>query len=212
MKSFNSDYFALSSDEAPRSFWEPLFPLPYRGDLVRFSSANALDPSIVAGLIRQESEFNPEALSRVKAMGLTQVMPATGRELARRSGIKPFSTRMLYQPAVNLQLGTRMLRSMLDQWNGKWELALASYNAGKSRVDKWITWGEYREPSEFVETIPFTETRDYVQAVLRNAAMYRRLYGDQLTAAALPTEEPTAAVKPAAAKKAAPRKPAPKRR
>jgi len=81
------------------------------------------------------------------------------------------------QPATNLKLGSKYLRSMLDEWGGKWEETLASYNAGKSRVDEWLSWDVYREPAEFVETIPFTETRDYVQAVLRNAAMYRRLYG-----------------------------------
>jgi soluble lytic murein transglycosylase len=69
---------------------------------------------------------------------------------------------------------------MLDQWGGKWEHTLASYNAGKSRVNEWITWGDFEEPAEFVETIPFTETRDYVQAVVRNAALYRQIYQDGL--------------------------------
>jgi len=80
----------------------------------------------------------------------------------------------------------RYLRSLLDQWEGKWEQTLAAYNAGASRVQEWITWGNYQEPAEFVETIPFTQTRDYVQSVLRNAAAYRRIYGAKLTAAVAP--------------------------
>ncbi len=73
-------------------------------------------------------------------------------------------------------MGTYFLRATLDQWNGKWEPTLASYNAGKNRVNDWVTWNHYDEPAEFVESIPFTETREYVQAVLRNAAVYRQLY------------------------------------
>src|ERR1041384_6268987 len=106
---------------------------------------------------------------------------------------------MLYQPSTNLRLGTTYLRSLLDQWGGKWEQALASYNAGKSRVFDWITWGNFQEPAEFVETIPFTETRDYVQSIFRNAAAYRRIYGAKLAA----DIEPPAKVQKVAAKPAA---------
>ena len=81
---------------------------------------------------------------------------------------------------MNLRLGTTYLRSLLDQWGGKWEETLASYNAGKTHVLEWIKWGNFQEPGEFVETIPFTETREYVQSVLRNAAAYRRIYGTKL--------------------------------
>ena len=86
------------------------------------------------------------------------------------------TTRVLYQPAANLKIGSSILRSMLDQQGGKVEQTLAAYNAGPHKVVEWMGWGTYREPAEFVESIPFTETRDYVQAVLRNAEMYRRLY------------------------------------
>jgi soluble lytic murein transglycosylase len=96
--------------------------------------------------------------------------------MARRNGVRRFRTSMLFQPATNLKLGTGYLRSMLDEWGGKWEQTLASYNAGKTHVEEWVTWNSFQEPAEFVETIPFTETREYVQAVLRNAAIYRRLY------------------------------------
>jgi soluble lytic murein transglycosylase len=107
---------------------------------------------------------------------------------------------MLFQPETNLRLGISYLHSLLTQWSGQWEHALASYNAGKSRVDEWLTWGDYREPAEFVETIPFTETREYVQAVLRNAALYRQLYGPKGAALA----DQAAPAKPPAAAKSAP--------
>jgi soluble lytic murein transglycosylase len=83
---------------------------------------------------------------------------------------------MLFEPEVNLKLGTMHLRQMLDAHEGQWELTLATYNAGKSRTNLWQTWYNYREPAEFVETIPFSETRNYVQAVLRNADVYRQIY------------------------------------
>ncbi|HXI44290.1 MAG TPA: lytic transglycosylase domain-containing protein, partial [Bryobacteraceae bacterium] len=188
MKSFAPDYLTTPIDQMPRRFWELLFPVPYQRDLVRNAKLQNLDACMVAALIRQESEFNPAAISRKNAYGLTQLMPATGRQLARRNGLRRFRTSMLFQPATNLQLGERYLRSMLDQWGGKWEETLASYNAGKTRVDEWLGWNySFQEPAEFVETIPFTETREYVQAVLRNAAIYRRLYGTAM--AALPSTD-----------------------
>jgi soluble lytic murein transglycosylase len=176
MKALNPDYLNLPIAAAPRQFWEMLFPLPYKKDLVSSAEERKLDPYLIAGLIRQESEFNPQALSRAKAYGLTQVRPATGRLFARKAGVPRFTTRTLYQPAANLKIGTSILRSMLDQHDGSIEQTLAAYNAGPNRVVEWRTWANFREPAEFVESIPFTETRDYVQAVLRNAEMYRRLY------------------------------------
>jgi soluble lytic murein transglycosylase len=182
MKSFAPDYLSTPFDQMPRAFWEFLFPLPYRKDLVRNATLQNLDPYVVAALIRQESEFNPAAVSRKSAYGLTQLMPATGRQLARRNGVRRFRTSMLLQPSTSLQLGARYLRTMLDECGGKWEETLAAYNAGKTHVDQWRTWNSFQEPAEFVETIPFTETREYVQAVLRNAAIYRRLYGAAISA------------------------------
>jgi soluble lytic murein transglycosylase len=177
MKSLAPDYLALPLNAAPRQFWELLFPLPYRGELFQNAQALGLDPYLVAGLVRQESEFDPLAVSRARAYGLTQVRPGTGREFARKVGISRFSSRLLYQPSANLKIGSAILRSMLDRQNGKLEPTLAAYNAGPNRATEWLGWYTYREPAEFVEAIPFTETRDYVQAVLRNADVYRRLYG-----------------------------------
>jgi soluble lytic murein transglycosylase len=154
---------------------------------------------MVAALIRQESEFNPRARSGKNALGLAQVRPGTGRSLARRVGLRGYSASTLYQPDANLRIGTYYLRSQLDKWGGKWEQTLAAYNAGPSRANEWITWGDFEEPAEFVETIPFTETRDYVQAVVRNAALYRAIYQSGIPAE---TAVAKVAAKPASKKTA----------
>jgi len=176
MKALAPDYLNLRLTEAPHRYWELLFPLPFRAELTADARRRGLDPFLVAGLVRQESEFNPEAVSRARAYGLTQVQPGTGRQFARSAGVLRVNTRVLTQPAANLKIGTAILRSMLDHNGGNLEQTLASYNAGPNRVAEWLTWYTYREPAEFVESIPYSETREYVQAVLRNAEMYRRLY------------------------------------
>lgn len=176
MKGMSPEYLNVPLESSPRKYWELLFPLPYRAELTADAEAHQVDPYLLAGLIRQESEFDPNALSSANAYGLTQVRPGTGRQFALRAGVPRFSTRMLYQPAANLKIGASILRSMLNQNDGRLEQTLAAYNAGPARLAEWLTWNTYREPAEFVESIPFTETRDYVQAVLRNADIYRRLY------------------------------------
>lgn len=170
------NYFAVDLPSLPRSYWEALFPKPYWSDLKKFSSSNALDPYLVASLIRQESEFNPAAVSHANAVGLMQLLPKVGRGVAKEEKLRHFSTQQLFTPGVNMQLGTRYFRSMVDKF-GAFEYALAAYNAGADRVQDWLGQGKYRDPQEFVESIPFTETREYVQAILRNANVYRQLYG-----------------------------------
>ena len=170
------DYFAMNVSSLPRSYWEALFPKPYWSDLKKFCSQNALDPYLIASLIRQESEFNPNAVSRKNAVGLMQLLPKVGKGVAKQEKLKHFSTQQLFNPAINLQLGTRYFRGMVDKF-GTFEYALAAYNAGSDRVDDWLAQGKYRDPQEFVESIPFTETREYVQAIMRNTSVYRQLYG-----------------------------------
>jgi soluble lytic murein transglycosylase len=179
IKGLATGYLSMPLTAAPEKFWKLAFPLPYRRELEKNSRLRSLDANIVAALIRQESEFDPRAVSRARAYGLTQVLPSTGRQISRRLGIRRFRTDMLYQPEINLKLGTYHLKSLLEEHDGHWERTLAAYNAGKSRVREWLTWGNFREPAEFIETIPFTETRNYVQIVLRNAYIYRTLYGDK---------------------------------
>ncbi len=177
IKHYAPGYLSVPMDTAPDKFWRLAFPLPYRSDLEKYSRLNSLDPFLVAALIRQESEFNPKAVSRSNARGLTQILPSTGRQLSRKLRMRGYSTGMLFHPETNLKIGTFYLKAMVDQLQGKQEAALASYNAGKSRVVAWLAMADYREPAEFVESIPFSETRIYVESVLRNAEVYRKLYG-----------------------------------
>ncbi len=177
MKRSTPNYFAVDIPDLPRPYWEALFPKAYWSDLRKYSLLNGLDPYLVASLIRQESEFNALALSRANAVGLMQLLPKTGKTVAKQVKLKGYSAPQLYTPAVNLQLGTRYFKDMVDKYNGQFEYALAAYNAGSDRVGDWLGQGHYRDPQEFVESIPFTETREYVQAILRNANVYRQLYG-----------------------------------
>lgn len=176
MKSFSGDYLSLPLEKASMKFWQMLFPLPYKDEVFQNARAHGLDPFYVAGLIRQESEFNPLAKSPANALGLMQIEPSTGRMLGRRDGMRSVPATLLLNPSVSIRLGTQYLRSQLDSWDGDWYRTLAAYDAGPGRVRQWLNLASLREPLEFVETIPFTETREYVQAVLRNADMYRELY------------------------------------
>jgi soluble lytic murein transglycosylase len=177
MKRSTPNYFAVDIPDLPRPYWEALFPKAYWTDLRKYSVLNGLDPYLVASLIRQESEFNALALSHANAVGLMQLLPKTGKTVAKQVKLRGYSAPQLYTPAVNLELGTRYFKDMVDKYNGQFEYALAAYNAGTDRVGDWLGQGHYRDPQEFVESIPFTETREYVQAILRNASVYRQLYG-----------------------------------
>lgn len=176
IKAYAPGYLYMPLDEAPVEFWQLAFPLPYRASIQQHSYEESLDPFLVAALIRQESEFNAKVISHANAYGLMQLLPTTGRQLARHFGIRRFNTTQLLLADRNIQLGTYFFRNLLNSCGGQMELALASYNAGPGRANLWRSWGPFREPAEFIETVPFHETRGYIQIVLRNADVYRRLY------------------------------------
>lgn len=176
MKHSNISFFTLPMDQVPAIYWQLLFPQPYWKELVADAGSNALDPYLVASLIRQESEFNPGALSPKSAYGLMQLLPSVGKSLAKKHGIKGFTTNQLLDPTINLELGTINLKQAIDRYGGQVEYALAAYNAGDTPVRQWLASNDYKDVPEFVESIPYSETREYVQAILRNREMYRALY------------------------------------
>ena len=160
--------------EIPADAWRAAFPLPYESRVRSEAARNQLDPMLVAGLVRQESAFEPAALSRVGAVGLMQVMPQTALKLARQLKVR-YARSRLTDPGYNLQLGSRYLANLIQGF-GTPEAALAAYNAGEDHVVQWTAGQDYIEAAEFVESIPFTETREYVQIVIRNAEVYRQVY------------------------------------
>ncbi len=172
-------FFMLPFDRVPTIYWQLLFPRPYWSDLVADSERNGLDPYLAASLIRQESEFNAGVVSHANAYGLMQLLPSVGKAAAKKLGLKGFNANQLLNPATNLQLGTLNLREVLDRFSGQKEYALAAYNAGDTPIRQWLSAGDYKDIPEFVESIPYTETRDYVQAILRNREIYRQLYSSR---------------------------------
>jgi soluble lytic murein transglycosylase len=170
-----------SIQSIPLAYWRILFPEPWWDTIKTEAAKNNLDPYLVASLIRQESEFNPAVISYANAYGLMQLLPTVGKKMAREEGISGFSIYHLLDPATNIRLGTRYLREGMNKFGGVTEYALAAYNAGDSRVEDWQAAGPYQGIDEFVESIPFTQTREYVEAILRNVEIYREI--DAATAA-----------------------------
>jgi soluble lytic murein transglycosylase-like protein/TolA-binding protein len=166
---------ALEAGAAESRTYRLIFPLLFADPLVASSRAQNLDPALTAALIRQESLFDSMATSRAGARGLMQLMPAVGRELARARRWSSWHSDSLYQPTLNLALGTAHLSWALQRYGGL-ERTLAAYNAGGSRVTRWARFPGSRDPEVFVEWIPFPETRTYVRTVLRNLDFYRALY------------------------------------
>ena len=135
-------------------------------------------------MARQESAFDPRAQSQVGARGLMQLMPATAKRTAQRFGIDFDQAKLLDDPAYNARLGSAHLGDLMDDWRGSYILTFASYNAGGGNVRKWVqAYGDPRsadvDPVDWVERIPFSETRNYVQRVLENFQVYRRRLGEQ---------------------------------
>jgi soluble lytic murein transglycosylase len=154
-----------------------VFPFPYREAVYAEAERVGIDPILYAGLVRQESSFRATVKSPVGAVGLGQIMPSTGKWLAPAVGIRNYRNKLLEVPELNVRMGATYLRDLLNRYNGAADLALAGYNAGPGRADRWRRQFNYgRDTDAFREAIPFDETRQYVMLVLRNEAVYRRLY------------------------------------
>jgi soluble lytic murein transglycosylase len=194
----NGGYFSLLADLMSRygdrtaalriaklASYKDVVLLPYLDPLVELPAAPSganVEPALILGLTRQESEFDAGAVSTAGARGLMQLMPATARRTANQYGIG-YRQASLNDPSYNMQLGMAHLNDLLRQWNGSYILTIASYNAGAGNVENWIeTYGDPRgseiDPLDWLELIPFGETRNYVQRVLENTQVYRnRLAG-----------------------------------
>jgi soluble lytic murein transglycosylase len=182
MKRAYPEHVSAAGAQLPDTVWRILYPLDHADALVRSALAENLDPALVAALVCQESTFQADARSGVGAMGLMQLMAPTARELARGLGLRAPS---LTSPGDNLRLGSRYLRQMIQRYDGRVERALAAYNAGPTRVRNWTAGHPGMSSEDFVERIPFQETRHYVMTILTSREQYRRIHGLQAPAGAL---------------------------
>jgi soluble lytic murein transglycosylase len=169
-----TQFEARRFDQIPDEALRTAYPLPYRDLIERESLRYHLDPMLVAGLIRQESAFATDAVSYANAVGLMQLWPPTATKLARNLKFR-YARGRLFDPEYNVKLGTLYLSDLLNVY-GTPEAALAAYNAGETHVEEWNAGQNYQETAEFVESIPITQTREYVQIVARNAELYRQIY------------------------------------
>jgi soluble lytic murein transglycosylase len=167
--------FARAGGLAGADLQEITYPL---GALQRLESTafDGLDPLFVGALIMAESDWNPQAFSRVGARGLMQLMPDTGRRLAKDLGVGLASDDQLFDPTLNLRLGVAYLNELRRHFDGSLPLVLASYNAGEDEVGKWWARRTGDDIEEFIANIPFRETRRYVQRVYVYYAEYQRIY------------------------------------
>ncbi len=176
MKRAYPRYLAAGSESLPREIRTVIFPLAYWDLIQTHARQHDLDPFLVAALMAQESTFDPKIRSAANAWGLMQILPATGARVARQIGLRPFSTASLTQPEINVRLGTQYFADLVRRYNGDVAPALAAYNAGEHRVDRWLTERPGLDRDEFVDGIPFPETQGYVKKILGTAEDYRELY------------------------------------
>jgi len=172
--------YAQSGGTPPiRAFWDALYPQGYWNLVADRTAAQRLDPYLVLAVIREESAFAPQAVSPAGARGLMQLMPSTASRLAGAHRLPaPGGGLAIEEPWYNIALGAAELADLLDEFKGDVALALAAYNAGAHHVRRWIRERGYAGPQEFVEEIPFEETRGYVKRVLGSYDRYRALYAE----------------------------------
>ncbi len=178
LKASYPDYAQMFPEEMGREEWDIFYPLTNWSDIKYWAAQRRLDPFQVAGFIRQETIFDARAKSGANAYGLMQLLIPTARAVAKKynSSTTSISADTLFQPALNIELGTAYIRDQFDKF-GRVEFVAVAYNAGPGRVPQW-TASLPSEMDEFVEAIPFKETKGYVQGIIRNSAQYRRLYDD----------------------------------
>jgi len=175
-------FLTAGGEDLPPDVLRVIFPLDYWPLIEKYSQKLDLDPYLMAALMAQESTFTAEIRSSANARGLMQLMPSTARRYATKMGIKPFTTALLAQPEINIRIGSQYFKELIDRFGGA-HFALASYNAGESRVARWMQDAPGLPTDEFIDNIPFPETQNYVKRILGTADDYRHLYGGVTRAA-----------------------------
>jgi soluble lytic murein transglycosylase len=168
---------AGSCSEKERAIYLLAYPLGNPSWVNQYARKGNLDPAFLSAVILEESRFNPQAVSPAGARGLMQVLPSTASQIIQRMKVNDYSDALLFDPEMNLRLGSWYLSSLLQEFRGKEILALAAYNAGPQVVREWLAKKPAVPEDEFVENIPYVETRNYVIRVISSTQVYRMLYG-----------------------------------
>jgi len=153
-----------------------LFPKEYTEYVERYASEYNIDPLLIYAIIKAESNFAPGVKSGSGAYGLMQIMENTAKEVAGKANIRLEDTELLYEPAININIGIAYLDTLIKKYNGNELLALIAYNAGIGNVDKWIKEGTIKSTGEDIEHVPFKETNMYVRKIVKNYRIYKELY------------------------------------
>ncbi|MFV8258967.1 transglycosylase SLT domain-containing protein [Bdellovibrio bacteriovorus] len=165
--------------EGIRYLWEFAYPRAYSEHVEKYTKKFAVPEELVWGIMRAETHYRRDAISPVGALGLMQVMPFTGHKVATLLGEKEFKAPLLLQPETSVKIGSRYLKRLMDRFENTIPLVAAGYNAGPHRVKNWLSSFGNLETDEFIEHIPFLETRNYVKRVVSNAYIYSQLYGNK---------------------------------
>ncbi|MET0214685.1 MAG: transglycosylase SLT domain-containing protein [Vicinamibacterales bacterium] len=172
-------FLAAGGEALPEEILQIIFPIDFWPLLKGNAQAQGLDPFLIAALAAQESTFDPSIRSSANAIGLMQILPSTGRRYARKVGMRGFTTRSLENPEINARLGTQYFADMVKQFGGA-HFALAGYNAGETRVERWNEEAPGLPTDEWIDNIPYPETQNYVKRILGTVDDYRRLYGERV--------------------------------
>lgn len=168
---------SVSHESLPADVLTVLFPIPYREEILKFCRDRSLDPLMVLAIMRQESKFKRFARSQSFARGLMQLIPPTAYRMASSLGMEEFSLEQLYHPETNINLGTRYMRDLTDEFGNRIEIVAAGYNGGELNVRRWLD-SSGKEMIDFFSNIDMKETKDYVMIVKSNYELYKKIYGN----------------------------------
>jgi len=160
--------------------WKWMYPIKYQEEIVEASRRFQVDPHLVLAIIRSESGFRADRVSKKGAVGLMQIMPETAQWIVKQARFQPPSPDYLLDPRINIHIGTWYLSFLLEKFDGNYVQAVAAYNAGPGKVNTWLLRDQWDGTRERIEDIPFGETRHYVQRVLYYHGRYQKIYNKQL--------------------------------
>ncbi|GED34568.1 lytic transglycosylase domain-containing protein [Brevibacillus centrosporus] len=160
--------------------WKWMYPIKFQQEIVTASNKYNVDPYLILAVIRSESSFKTDRVSKKGAVGLMQIMPDTAAWIVQQAGFKPKDNQYLYDPVMNIHIGTWYLNFLLERYEGDLVKVIAAYNAGPGKVSGWLSNEQWSGQREHIEDIPFGETRQYVQRVLYYHDRYKKVYGKDL--------------------------------